>query len=224
MLRLTWHRTTSSHGLPQAHRGQRLSSASRGSDAAGSRLAAVNIYDVIVIAFIALLAYRGLRAGLIRALLAWVGFVAGLVLAFGFDGIVGNWLSHLHDFGAETRRILAFVVILLVVVVAVRLLASLLSRILAHIPIVAGLNRLGGLLLGALLALIPVWLVTAALLLAPHWLPSLAGTVNHSATAHLLRTLTPHWGQTLRAYANHFSAGHLSTRLQQQLRQLTNGR
>jgi membrane protein required for colicin V production len=184
----------------------------------------MNLYDVIIIALIALLAYRGWRAGLVGELLAWIALALGLVLAFGFDGVVGNWLSHLHDFDTSTRRILAFVVILLIVVIAVRLLARLLSRIRTHIPIVAGVNRLGGLLLGALLALIPVWLVTAALLLAPHSLLSFVGTVNHSETAHLLRTLTPRWGQSLRAYANHFSAGHLSTRLQQQLRQLTNGR
>jgi uncharacterized membrane protein required for colicin V production len=183
----------------------------------------MNLYDLIVVAFIALLAWRGLRAGLLRELAAWVALGVGLVLAFRFDGPVGGWLAHLHGFGLETRRILAFLAILVVVGIAARLLARALSRLLAHVPIVGPLNRLGGLLLGILLALIPVWLVTAALLLVPHSLLSFSGTVNHSETAHLLRTVTPRWGQDLQAYADHFIAGHLSPRLMRELRQLSGG-
>jgi nucleotidyltransferase/DNA polymerase involved in DNA repair len=55
-------------------------------------------------------------------------------------------------------------------------------------------NRLGGLALGVLLALVLVWLVTASLLLVPHSLLAFSATVSHSETAHLLRALTPRWG------------------------------
>ena len=100
--------------------------------------------------------------------------------------------------------------ILVAVEIVARLLAGALSRLLAHIPVVGSLNRLGGVVLGALLAVVLVWLLTASLLLVPHSLLSFSGTVSRSKTTHLLRTLTPRWGQDLRAYANHFTAGHLA--------------
>jgi uncharacterized membrane protein required for colicin V production len=183
----------------------------------------VNLYDLIVVALIALLAYRGFRAGLVRELLAWAAFAFGLVLALRFDGRVGGWLARVHEFGPGTRRILAFVVILVAVEVAVGLLAGPLSRSLAHVPLVGHLDRLGGLLFGALLALIPVWLVTGALLLEPHSLLPLAGAASHSETAHLLRALTPHWEHSLRACVDRLTAGHSSPRLTRELRRLTGG-
>lgn len=183
----------------------------------------MTLYDLVVVLFIALLGYRGFRAGLVRELLAWVALVLGLGLAFRFDGAIGSWLARIHDFGPTTTRILAFVAILLVVEIALGCLAMLLSRMLAPIPVLGRLNRLGGLLLGALVALIPVWLVTVALLLLPHALLSFSTAVRNSETAHLMRSLTPRWDQSLRAYLDHFTAGRLSPRLQQLLRQLTAG-
>jgi len=183
----------------------------------------MNLYDVVVIVLVALLAWRGLRAGLVRELAAWVALVVGLALAFRFDSRVGGWFGHLHAVGPEWRRILGFVAILVVVEIVARLLAGTLSGLLAHVPVVGSLNRLGGLVLGALFAVVLVWLLTASLLLVPHSLPSFSGTVSRSETAHLLRTLTPRWGQDLRAYANHFTAGHLSPSLTRELRQLSGG-
>lgn len=184
----------------------------------------MNLYDVVVIVLVALFAWRGLRAGLVGELAAWAALVAGLVLAFRFDERVGGWFAHLHAFDPEWRRILGFVAIVVVVEIAARLLAGTLSRLLAHIPVVGSLNRLGGLLLGALLAVVLVWFVTATLLLVPHSLVSVSGTVNHSETAHLLRSFTPRWGQELRAYADHFTAGRLSPSLTRELRQPDDGR
>ena len=183
----------------------------------------MNLYDVVVIVLVALLAWRGLRAGLVRELAAWVALVVGLALAFRFDSRVGGWFGHLPAVGPEWRRILGFVAILVVVEIVARLLAGTLSGLLAHVPVVGSLNRLGGLVLGALFAVVLVWLLTASLLLVPHSLPSFSGTVSRSATAHLLRTLTPRWGQDLRAYANHFTAGPLSPSLTRELRQLSGG-
>ena len=183
----------------------------------------MNLYDVVVVVLVALFAWRGMRAGLVGELAAWVALVVGLALAFRFDGRVGGWFGHLHALDPEWRRILGFVAILVVVEIVARFAAGALSRLLAHTPLVGSLNRLGGLALGALLALVFVWLLTVTLLLVPHSLLSFSGTVSQSETAHLLRTLTPRWGQGLRAYANHFTAGHLSPGLTHELRQLTGG-
>jgi membrane protein required for colicin V production len=184
----------------------------------------VTLYDLVVALFIALLVYRGFRAGLVASLLAWVACGLGLLLAFRFDGVVAGWFAHNHTFAPTTWRVLAFVVILIVVEIAAGWLATRLSRTLARIPILGGLNRLGGVLAGAVLALIAVWLVTAALLFAPPSLVPFSGAVHHSETVHLMRSLTPRWERSLRAYLDHFTAGRLSPRLQRELQQLTTGR
>jgi Colicin V production protein. len=154
----------------------------------------VTYYDLIVVVLVALLAYRGFRICLVGTLLAWLAFGVGLLLAFRFDGFVGGWLAHIHALAPSSWRIVAFIAILGVVEIGAGWLARVLGRTLGHLPILGRLNRLGGVVLGALLALIPVWLVTAALLLVPHSLLSFSGTVSRSETAHLLRTLTPRWG------------------------------
>jgi membrane protein required for colicin V production len=184
----------------------------------------MNLYDLVVIVLVVLLAWRGLRVGLVGALLAWVAFGVGLFLAFRFDGVVGGWLAHLHGFAATTWRVLAFVAILVIVEVAAGWLARMLGRTLAHLPILGRLNRLGGVLLGALLALVLVWLVTAALLFAPSSLVPLSNAVHHSETVHVMRAMTPRWERSLRAYLDNLTTGHMSPRLQQQLRQLTGAR
>jgi uncharacterized membrane protein required for colicin V production len=183
----------------------------------------VTLYDLAVVFLVALLAWRGFRVGLVAALLAWVAFGVGLVLAFRFDRVVGGWLAHVHAFAPTTWRIVAFIVILVVVEVAVGWLASRLSRVLAHIPVLGSLNRVGGVVAGAVLALVAVWLVTAALVLAPPSLVPFSSVVHHSETVHLMRTLTPRWQQSLRAYLDHFTTGRLSPGLRQRLRRLTSG-
>jgi uncharacterized membrane protein required for colicin V production/uncharacterized membrane protein len=219
-----WHATARRRKRGEALGRRSLSHGpKRGSGALGS-ISDVTYYDLIVVVPVALLAYRGLRVGLVGALLAWLAFGVGLLLAFRFDGVVGGWLAHLHGLAATTWRILAFVAILGVVEIAAGWLARLLGRTLAHLPILGRLNRLGGVLLGALLALILVWLVTVALLFAPPSLVPFSSAVHHSETVHLMYALTPRWEQSLRAYLDNFTTGHLSPRLQQQLRQLTGGR
>jgi uncharacterized membrane protein required for colicin V production len=89
----------------------------------------MSFYDVVVIALVALLAWRGLRVGLVGALLGWLAFGAGLVLAFRFDGVVGGWLAHLHALAPTTWRVLAFVSILVVVEIA----AGWLARVAGHL-------------------------------------------------------------------------------------------
>ena len=94
----------------------------------------MTLYDLVVALFIALLVYRGFRAGLVASLLAWVAFGVGLLLAFRFDGVVAGWFAHNHTFAPTTWRVLAFVVILIVVEIAAGWLATRLSGILARHP------------------------------------------------------------------------------------------
>ena len=176
---------------------------------ARQRIDRVTVYDIAVVAVVVLLAWRGFRVGLLSALLTWVALGVGLVLALRFDRVVGGWISHVHEFAPTTQRVLAFVAILVVVEIAVGWLAGRLSRLLSHIPVLGGANRLAGLLLGALLAVATVWLVTAALLALPSALPLLSNPVRHSETAHLLRSLTPRWQQEMRTRFERLRTGGL---------------
>jgi len=173
----------------------------------GTVVKLLTFYDLVVVVLVILLAWRGFRAGLVGVLLAWLAFGVGLALAFRFDRTVGALFARSHALAPTTWRVVAFVVILVVVEIAAGWLARVLSRTLARVPVVGGLNRVGGVVLGALLALVVVWFVTAVLLSAPAALLPFAATVRHSETARLTRELTPHWQRGLRAYIDHVAAG-----------------
>lgn len=183
-----------------------------GDDAAGttdSRADHMTAYDFGVVAVLALLAFRGFRVGLLATLMTWVALGVGLWLALRFDRVVGGWFARLHGFAPSTQRVLAFVVIVVVVEVAAGWLAGRLSGALRHVPLLGGLDRIGGLVCGALLAAAIVWLVTAALVALPAPLPPFSGTVRRSETAHLMRSLTPRWQRDLRTRLARLRPGSL---------------
>ena len=161
----------------------------------------MNVYDLIVCLLVALLAWRGLRRGLIGELLGLVVFACGLLLALRVDAVVGRRLvAIIPSLSATEGRVLAFFAVLLAVGIIVGALGRRLTRLVSHIPLVGGLNRLGGLLLGAALAVACVWLVTAAVVVLPRGLVPFSATVRHSETAHLLRSLGPGVDSDLRAH------------------------
>ena len=185
----------------------------------------LNGYDLIIVVVLALLAYLGFRRGLIGELVGLVAFVAALALAFRFDGRVGGELHHLAAGLSPTLcRIVAFLVIVVAVEIGAAFVARRLSGVIARVPLLGSVNRIGGLLVGLVLALLGVWLATSALLLAPASLVPYSATVHRSETARVLPSVTPRWGTELRAYVDNFTAGQLDRRLQHELRTLTQGR
>ncbi len=187
-----------------------------------STVARLTVFDLLVVLLVALSAYRGFRRGLVGELLSLAAFLGALLLAFRFDASLGRVLKHIFGGLSVTEaRIIAFLVILIAVEVAAGVLISIVSRGVGRVPILGGLDRVGGIVVGAVLALFAVWLVTAALLLMPLSLLPWASAVRRSETAHLLRTVTPRYGADLRAYAAHFTSGHPSATLERELRLLT---
>ena len=67
-----------------------------------------------------------------------------------------------------------------------------------------------GLLLGAALAVVCVWLVTAAVVVLPTGLVPFSASVRHSETAHLLRSLGPGVDAELRAHLGQLGADRAS--------------
>jgi hypothetical protein len=87
--------------------------------------------------------------------------------------------------------------------------ARLLTGVIRRVPLAAGVNRLGGLLAGAALALLGIWLLTACLLLLPAARLLFTASVRHSATAHLDRSVPPQWSHDLRTQLESFGTAHL---------------
>jgi hypothetical protein len=134
-------------------------------------------------------------------------FAVGLVLALRFDGPLGGALHRLAPAAnATTARIGAFLAILVVLSIAAGLLIGRLNRLLGRLPVVGTVNRLGGVAMGVVLAIVAVWLVTAALLSVPSSLLPYSGAVHHSATARLLRAATPRWSRELRDQLDNLTA------------------
>jgi membrane protein required for colicin V production len=175
-----------------------------------ARRSTLDLYDLVMLCLLGLLAFRGFRRGLVREVAGLAALAAGFLLAYSLDGPVGGWLrGAIHSLTSAEARILAFLVILLVVSIGVDLAARLFTRIIKRLPVVGSLNRLGGLLTGALLAFVGIWLLTACLLFLPASLLPFSASVQHSGTAHLLHSVTPQWNQSLRAHLERLAVGHL---------------
>ena len=171
----------------------------------------MDFYDLIVCLLIALLAYRGLRRGLIGEVVGLAIFGCGVLLALRLDAVVGRRLAAaIPRLSATEGRVLAFFAVIVVVGIVLGALGRRFSRLVSRIPVVGGLNRLGGLLLGAALAVVCVWLVTAAVVVLPTGLVPFSASVRHSETAHLLRSLGPGVDAELRAHLGQLGADRAS--------------
>ena len=171
----------------------------------------MDFYDLIVCLLVALLAYRGLRRGLIGELVGLAIFACGMLLALRLDAVVGRRLVAIIPSLSPTEgRVLAFFAVIVVVGIVLGALGRRLSRLASRIPVVGGLNSVGGLVLGVTLALVCVWLVTAAVVVLPARLVPYSAGVRHSETAHLLRSLGPGVDAELRAHLGQLGAERAS--------------
>jgi uncharacterized membrane protein required for colicin V production len=163
-----------------------------------------------MLGLLVLLAWRGSRRGLISELAGLAAFALALLLAFRLDGQLGRWLGRsIPRLTAAEARVVAFLAILLLVSVGVGLAAGLLTDAIRHVPLADGVNRLGGLLAGAALALLGIWLVTACLLLLPAAQLPFTASVRHSETGRLVRSVPPQWSRSLRVELEHLGTVRL---------------
>ncbi len=164
----------------------------------------MHLYDVLMLALFVLLAWRGARRGLVRMLVGRLAaFALGVLLAFRLRDPLGAWLATVFPrLSLTAAQIVAFLAIVLLVGVAIRLGTALLTGAIRHVPVVGGLNCLGGLLAGVALGLLGVWLLTTCLLLLPASVAPFVAGVHHSRTVQLVRSLTPQWSSSLRAHAH----------------------
>ena len=158
----------------------------------------MHLYDLAMLVLLGLLAWSGFRRGFVRELAGLVAFGVGFMLALRLAGPVGRWLVTVFSLlSPTTAYVLAFLAVVLLVGLAIDVAAFFLTGSLSRVPVVGGLNRLGGLLAGAALAVLVIWLLTTCLLLLPPRLLPFASGVHRSETAQLVRSVPTTWRHSL---------------------------
>jgi membrane protein required for colicin V production len=111
----------------------------------------MNWLDIVIAVFILISVFGGLRAGVIKVLFSIAGLIIGVVLAGRYSEALGDKLSFISD--PNTAGIVAFVLIMLVVMIAASILAFVIKKI-ASAVLLGWIDKLGGAVLGLLLGMI----------------------------------------------------------------------
>ncbi len=111
----------------------------------------MNWLDIVIMVLIAVPAFLGLKAGIIKALFTVAGLIIGVVLAGQFSGALGGKLAFISDPGIA--KVVAFAVIMIAVMVAAVVAAKLVKWAVSAV-LMGWLNHLGGAVLGAVLGFI----------------------------------------------------------------------
>ncbi|MGN0166146.1 MAG: CvpA family protein [Lachnospiraceae bacterium] len=115
----------------------------------------MNELEIGIIVFLLLMVLAGMFCGLIRCVFG----IAALFLSTISSFLVTKLLGAVAFKTPAAQAICFLVVFLMVYIAAVVVMISL--NILAHLPVISTMNRLGGAILGALLGLLCVWIFMA---------------------------------------------------------------
>jgi len=97
----------------------------------------------VSVALLALFLILGLKVGLVRRLLEFLGLVGSFFLASGVSPAVGRALSGGTDLSLKVAAIIAWVVLFLAGLLLTRWLAGLISKI-VRISVLGWIDRIGG--------------------------------------------------------------------------------
>ncbi len=106
--------------------------------------------DVIYLLLLAMAIYKGYSRGLIVALFSFFAILIGLAAAVKLSAVVANWLAANMHVGATWLPVLSFVITMLGIIVIIRIVASLIQKT-VELMFMGLLNKLGGIVLYALL-------------------------------------------------------------------------
>jgi len=98
----------------------------------------MDFIDIVFAILIGFVAIRGLRNGLFVELASLVSFFIGIFIAVKFSYLVGGLIGN-----SKTAKVAAFVITLIMVVVATHFLAKVFSKV-ASFVFLGWLNKLGG--------------------------------------------------------------------------------
>ncbi len=139
----------------------------------------MNWLDVVLILFLVLTTFMGLRQGIIRLVLPLVGLIVGIILAGQHYDTVGGWLPIANP---EYAKWAAYAVILLSTLLVAFILSIILSRFFVKIVPLGWVDHLGGAILGLILG----GLLCAAALAACVKFGLGSNLIHGSGTARLL--------------------------------------
>ncbi len=128
----------------------------------------MNSLDIFLLIFIAYFTIRGVFRGLIKELIIVLALILGYYLAMSLYEPLGKWLVlNFKSLPQTGSQILAFVLIFVVVNVALRILGSVLEKLI-KLVFLNPLNRLGGALFGFLKSLFFLSIIVFILRLIPY--------------------------------------------------------
>jgi membrane protein required for colicin V production len=108
------------------------------------------LIDITFATLIALAIFKGYRKGLIIAVFSFIGFVVGLASAVKLSAVVADHLKNSVNVSAKWLPCISFILVFIAVVLVVRLIAKLIEKTFEAV-LLGWANRLGGILLYAVL-------------------------------------------------------------------------
>jgi membrane protein required for colicin V production len=98
----------------------------------------MGIIDIVFAALLGFAAFKGIKNGLFVEIASLISFFVGIYIAVKFSYLVGGFIGD-----SKSAKVAAFIITLIIVVVAIHLLAKVFSGI-ASFVFLGWLNKLGG--------------------------------------------------------------------------------
>lgn len=108
--------------------------------------------DIIVIVLLVIALFKGLQKGFILGIFSFLAFIIGLAAAIKLSAVVAAYIGDNVSISQRWLPVIAFVIVFILVVFLVHLGAKAIEGVL-RIALLGWLNKLGGILLFALLYL-----------------------------------------------------------------------
>ncbi|MCR5256264.1 MAG: CvpA family protein [Acetatifactor sp.] len=121
----------------------------------------MNLLLIVFLAFTAYCVYNGYKRGMVKALVSFIGMIVlGIVIVLGI-GLFNSYVT--HDF----FRIILLLIVLIILVLAHLFIKMVLfpAKLLTHLPVAHGVNKVMGVVFGILEALVILWLIYAVIVL-----------------------------------------------------------
>ncbi len=108
--------------------------------------------DIIVVVLLIMAAFKGLRKGLILGIFSFLAFIIGLAAALKLSVVAASYIGQSISISQRWLPVIAFALVFIVVSLLIRLGARILEKM-VQVVMLGWLNRLGGVILFALIYL-----------------------------------------------------------------------
>ncbi len=123
-----------------------------------------NLFDLIVIAVVGLLAFFGLRRGLIEEAIRLIGLVLASFAGIKYYKLVAGLVKSIFSFSEGVQTVVGFIIVFLVVYLTLQIVSYLLKRFIRSLNLV-WLDRAAGFVFGTFKGIavmtIFVWMISA---------------------------------------------------------------